>query len=98
MNLINGQAITYKIVENLVENLGAEVNSVNKFGETPLHMSRSVEIARFLLSRGAQMNICEISGKMPFFSFVLRDNYDICVELIKSGCDLKNKDKQKNTK
>jgi len=97
VNLINGQAITYKIVENLVENLGAEVNSVNKFGETPLHMSRSVEIARFLLSRGAQMNICEISGKMPFFSFVLRDNYDICVELLKSGCDLKNKDKLGNS-
>ena len=89
--------VPYKIVENLVEKEGVEVNSVNKFGETPLHMSRSVEVARLLLSKGAQMDICEISGKMPFFSFILRDNFDICVELLKSGCDLKNKDKLGNS-
>ena len=94
---VSNNQSTYKIVENLVDKEGIEINLVNKFGETPLHMSRSVEVVRLLLNKGAQMNICEISGKMPFFSFILRDNFDICVELLKSGCDLKNRDKLGNS-
>ena len=88
---------TIKIVENLVEKENVEVNIINKYGETPLHMCRNVQVVRLLLEKGAKMNICEISGKMPFFSFILKNSFDMCLELIKNGCILENRDKLGNS-
>ena len=90
------QKDTSKIVEILIDN-GVELNVVNKFGETPLHMCRSLEVAQLLLNKGASMNICEITGKMPFYTYICRANYDMCVELLKNGCELENIDKLGNS-
>lgn len=85
-----------RIVELLIDN-GLEINIVNKFGETPLHMCRSLEVAQLLLDKGASMNICEITGKMPFYTYMCRANYDMCIELLKNGCELENIDKLGNS-
>ena len=58
---------------------------------------RNRDVCKLLLENGAIMNFKEITGKQPLFSYLLRANYDICVELIKSGCELDTKDRLGNT-
>lgn len=85
-----------KIVENLIGNRRADVNIVNKLGETPLHMCRNIPVGRLLLDNGAIMNICEVTGKMPLFTYILNSNYEMCIEMLKNGCGLENIDRLGN--
>jgi ankyrin repeat protein len=100
-HISNGEEIMpihkVRIVENLIDYGKAEINIVNKLGETPLHMCRNIEVARVLLDKGAIMNICEITGKMPLFTYILSAHYDMCVEMLKNGCDLENIDRLGNS-
>lgn len=84
------------IIETLIDN-GIEINLANRYGETPLHVCRDIEVARLLLNKGANMNLCEITGKIPLYNFILRANYDICVEMIKSGCKVDTIDRLGNS-
>ena len=84
------------IIETLIDN-GIEINLANRFGETPLHVCRDIEVARLLLNKGANMNLCEITGKIPLYNFILRANYDICVEMIKCGCKVDTMDRLGNS-
>jgi hypothetical protein len=86
-----------RIVESLIDLGKAEINIVNKLGETPLHMCRNIAVARVLLDKGAIMNIREITGKMPLFTYILSAHYDMCVEMLKNGCDLENIDRLGNS-
>jgi ankyrin repeat protein len=85
-----------QVIEILIES-GAEINSINKLGQTPLHICKDLRTARLLLHNGAIMNTCEITGKTPLFTFICRANYDICVEMLKNGCTIENIDKLGNT-
>lgn len=86
-----------KIIENLVSYKRIDVNIVNRLGETPLHMCRNIPVGRLLLDKGASMNIREVTGKMPLFTYILNSNYDMCIEMLKNGCDLENIDRLGNT-
>lgn len=86
-----------RIVENLIKNGRADINIVNKLGETPLHMCRNIPVGRILLDHGASMNICEVTGKMPLFTYICGANYDMCVEMLKNGCGLENIDRLGNS-
>ena len=95
-DLLKSSFAKFKIIESLIA-FGVEINLVNKLGETPLHLCRNVDVCKLLLNNGAIMNFKEITGKQPLFSYLLRANYDICVELIKSGCELDTTDRLGNT-
>jgi hypothetical protein len=43
------------------------------------------------------MNITEITGKIPIYSFLLRANYDIFIEMLKNGCEIDTHDRFNNT-
>lgn len=43
------------------------------------------------------MNLAEITGKIPLYSFLLRANYDICIELIQNGCEINTTDRFNNS-
>ena len=60
-------------------------------------MTKSRDVARVLLDKGAVMNICEITGKVPFFGFVLRNQFELCYEMLKNGCDIENIDRSGNS-
>ena len=77
---------TCAIIGAWLEHEGVEVNVKNRMGETPLHMAKSLEIARLLLANGADMSLCEITGKMPLFTCILHDKFDVCIEMLRSGC------------
>ncbi|CAF0709625.1 unnamed protein product [Brachionus calyciflorus] len=86
-----------KIIENLILNGQTNVNIVNRLGETPLHMCRNIPVGRLLLDNGASMNICEVTGKMPLFTYILNSNYEMCIEMLKNGCGLENIDRLGNS-
>ena len=58
---------------------------------------RNRDVCKLLLENGAIMNFKEITGKQPLYSFLLRANYESCVELIKSGCELDIADRLGNS-
>lgn len=91
------RVVNIEIIKRWVEKDGVEINIKNKYGETPLHMTKSRDVARVLLDKGAVMNICEITGKVPFFGFVLRNQFELCYEMLKNGCDIENIDRSGNS-
>lgn len=57
-----------KKVKNLIAQ-GADVNTRNEFGETPLHLAQSKEMAEFLLSKGADIHDKDNElGMTPLFN------------------------------
>ena len=61
----------------LVEN-GAEVNHQSKSGRAPLHyltdkinLPASISLMQTLIELGADVNLCDNNGVMPFFNFML---------------------------
>ena len=87
----------FQIVSSLVDIDQCEINIVNRLGQTPLHMCKKVEIARVLLDKGASMNIRECTGKIPLFTCICEAQFDMCVEMLKRGCDLDNVDRYGNS-
>eukprot|EP01105_Mastigella_eilhardi_P023441 TRINITY_DN5901_c0_g1_i1.p1 TRINITY_DN5901_c0_g1~~TRINITY_DN5901_c0_g1_i1.p1 ORF type:complete len:749 (-),score=176.24 TRINITY_DN5901_c0_g1_i1:79-2325(-) len=82
--------------------LGADVNCVNTFGETPLHKSclnKSIRliIVNLLLEAGADVNVLNSFGEAPlhFAVRILRD--DLVQTLLKAGADIYIRGKEKKT-
>lgn len=87
----------YLIVSSLVNSNRCEINIANRLGQTPLHMCKNVNVARVLLDKGASMSIMECTGKQPLFTCICSARYDMCIEMLKRGCDLENVDRLGNS-
>lgn len=85
-----------KAIDSLIRG-GSEVNLVNKLGETPLHLCRNCSVVDLLLSYGAQLDVKEITGKTPLFTYFCRANYEMCIELLKHGSELEIIDRLGNS-
>jgi ankyrin repeat protein len=73
---------------------GADVNTLNKLGLTPLHYAKSPMIAKLLISAGADINALDNSGKSPAFcagSPAMRDFFTSI------GAAIPKKDKNNST-
>jgi ankyrin repeat protein len=55
-------------------------------GQTPLHVARSVEIARFLLGRGADIDAVDVDHESTPAQYLVRDRPDVARFLVASGC------------
>lgn len=80
-----------EIVELLVRK-GADVNETGKRGFYPLHFAAGdgyVEVARFLLANGAQVNTHDnFNGKTPLHLSVSKNNLEMAELLIRNGADV----------
>jgi hypothetical protein len=84
---------------------GADVNSQNRYGDTPLMLAgRHLEAVRALLNRGADVNIRNSIGQTALYfvgtDCVTRDvdhHLDVVRELIKYEIDLNTRDEAGNT-
>lgn len=102
MNLINNikSASPAEIVTYLL-NAGADVNSTDKDGKTPLHMaagSNQVEIVRLLILAGADINKPDkFIMDTPLHIASSRGNYKVVKQLLAAGADAHIKNRLRRT-
>ena len=82
--------------------LGADVNSKDNDGDTPLHWSASssnkpLDLIKFLIDSGADVNAKDNGGWSPLYYAVRTHNIAIAKLLIEAGADLEAKDNNGNT-
>jgi len=83
------------LVEALIDG-GADVNSIDKLGETPLHVAvvRGYRgIAVLLIEKGAEVNAGDVRGLTPVHAAAWRGYRDTVVLLITNGADINGRDK-----
>lgn len=55
-------------------------------GQTPLHFACSVEVARFLLERGADIDALDVDHESTPAQFMMRDRREVARYLVSRGC------------
>jgi ankyrin repeat protein len=55
-------------------------------GQTPLHVARSVEVARLLLEHGADVDAIDVDHESTPAQYLVRDRQDVVRYLIERGC------------
>jgi ankyrin repeat protein len=76
------------IVKFLISN-GANVNSIDIYGHTSLHQTKSLDIAKLLIAAGADVNARDSSGETPLHQ---TKSLDIAKLLIAAGADVNARD------
>ena len=96
------KAVTYTSLhdaarnENIAEmqrqlHAGADVNTTNRYSETPLHIATEVGDAKmvgFLISAKANINATEYHGHTPLFIAIDGGHIEIVKQLISAGVDI----------
>ena len=100
-NLILHHVTSKEMAEFLIS-LGADVNSKDNDGDTPLHWSASssnkpLDLIKFLIDSGADVNAKDNGGWSPLYYAVRTHNIAIAKLLIEAGADLEAKDNNGNT-
>ncbi|MDQ7826852.1 MAG: ankyrin repeat domain-containing protein [Candidatus Eremiobacteraeota bacterium] len=67
---------------------GIDVKTVNRLGETALHLARTCSIARLLIEKGASINARSVKGETPLFEALRYGQRDMVELLIKRGADV----------
>jgi ankyrin repeat protein len=73
------------------------INAADKYGWTPLHYAidkGNIEIAKFLISKGAQVNVPDAKGTTPLHCAVEIARRELVILLLDNGADITAKDKQ----
>jgi len=75
-----------RIVQKLIR-AGADVNFSNHSGNMALHLATSVDVTRYLVSKGARTDVCNKHGRIPLEEAALRANseeeQDVAVYLLR---------------
>jgi len=73
-------------LRELIEGDPQNVHARGGDGQTPLHFARSVEIAAYLLDRGADIDARDIDHESTPAQWMLRDRLDVARYLVQRGC------------
>jgi hypothetical protein len=77
------------LLEKLRELITADptlVNAPGGDGQTPLHFASTIEIADFLLERGAEINRRDVDHESTPAQYMVRDRQEIARHLVRRGC------------
>ncbi|XP_063693834.1 uncharacterized protein LOC134825532 [Bolinopsis microptera] len=89
-----------EIVGYLIKH-GADVNTTDKFGETPLHVAASdksaVEVAKLLLEQGAEVNIKDYGGDTPLHVAARKNRVELAKVLLEQGAEVNTKNSNGET-
>ncbi len=78
----------------LLLNAGANIDAVDKFGQTALICAikkSHAEVAYTLIERGANLDVLDSYGKCALGCAVASDQHDVVRELVHAGCDVRQK-------
>ena len=81
-------------------NLGAQVDSSDINGETPLHiasMGRNIELCSELVSRGAKVNVQDRNGSTPLHKAAALGSAQMCEFFVSKGANINAIDHEKLT-
>lgn len=77
------------MIEKLRELIAADpalVHARGGDGQTPLHFASTVEIAKFLLDQGADIDARDVDHESTPAQWMVRDRQEIARDLVKRGC------------
>ena len=87
----------YSIVKLLLDH-GANVNSVTKKGETPLHYtSPNTQMIKLLLDSGVRVNATDIDGMTALHWAAERGQFDLVKTLLQFGSDINSTNNEEET-
>src|SRR4029453_12162603 len=55
-------------------------------GQTPLHFAKDVEVARFLLDHGADIDAIDVDHESTPAQYMVRDRQEVARFLVRRGC------------
>ncbi|WP_096607842.1 protein kinase domain-containing protein [Calothrix sp. NIES-2100] len=73
---------------------GANVNSRNNYGNTPLHLAEDIDVVKLLIAKGADVNSNNNDGNTPLH---LAEDIDVIKLLIAKGADVNSRNNDGNT-
>lgn len=73
-------------------NSGARTNATDDRGVRPLHQAQSIEAAKLLLDRKAELNIRDRYGRTPFSTALERKNFELMEYLLSQGAHVQVND------
>lgn len=82
-------AVRLGMRERLERLLAAEpglVHARGGDGQTPLHVAQTVDMARYLLERGAEIDARDVDHESTPAQYMVRDRQDVARFLVASGC------------
>ena len=82
-------AVRFGMLDRLDELLSADPSLVHARGgdgQTPLHFAKTVEVARYLLDRGADIDARDIDHEGTPAQWMVRDRPDVARYLVERGC------------
>lgn len=66
---------------------GVDINAVNQWGRTPLHVARTAAAINAFLDCGADINARDPCGRTPLFDAIACGNHDVAHVLLDRGAD-----------
>lgn len=75
-----------EILRELISADPALVHARGGDGQTPLHFASTIEIAEFLLDRGAEIDTRDVDHESTPAQYMVRDRQDIARFLVRRGC------------
>ena len=87
-----------ELVDLLIQH-GANVDSADIFGNTPLHeaVCHGLDVVKLLVQHGAKVNLQNIDGKTPLHIAVERQQSEVIMFLLSQGADVGLTDVWRNT-
>jgi hypothetical protein len=67
---------------------GVNVNTTNNVADTPLHLTKTRQVAEFLISKGAQINPRNGLGQTPLHLAAVNGRPEVAAMLIAHGADI----------
>jgi len=75
-----------RVLRELVSTNPDLVHARGGDGQTPLHFASTVEIAEFLLDRGADIDALDVDHESTPAQYMIRDRQDVVRCLVRRGC------------
>jgi ankyrin repeat protein len=84
-------------ISRLLVERGADVNAAAIYGVTPLHLTKDVDTAALLLSRGARLDVWAKSRGSPLHSAIHRGSTEVARLMVAEGAPLDSRDRYSST-